>query len=261
MKFKLTALLILLLFFAKIGSSQALNASAIRVTSADCSGPFGMIFFEYDFDLPLTDDDGAGRDFFGTYLFDDSLYLWGGGEGEFTIAETFPHVSSWGVPFDLQARSLEILVIDIPNYTGFADYATLTSYPILSSLRVSVDDVCGRTYPTPSDSDVVMPPDERINWQYGDLNAVLYRGEDEQGNPALNLYCYDGENASLGFQITAADLENAPIEANGCDATFYVLDTGELQVNIRDAEGKLYEIICDDLACESPNMRYFDPNE
>lgn len=253
------AVLFLLLSFANVWSSQALSASPIRVSNVDCSGTVGLIYFEFDFDLPLTDDD-AGRDFFGVFLFDETGYMWGGAEGEFTSADTFPLTAFSGYGFGLQASTLEILVIDLPSYTGGgADYATLSTYPILASLRLSVDDSCGRSYPALSDA--VEPPDERINWQYGDLNAVLYRGKDEQGNPALNLYCYDGENAALGFQITSANMEDAPIEANGCDVSFYLLENGQLQVNIRDDEGKLYEIICDDLACENPVMRYFDWQE
>jgi hypothetical protein len=51
------------------------------------------------------------------------------------------------------------------------------------------------------------------------------------------------------------------IDEAGCRSAFYILDNGEYQINIWSYEGKLYEIIADNLHFEDAVMRYFDPNE
>ena len=96
---------------------------------------------------------------------------------------------------------------------------------------------------------IVEPPDDRINWQYGDLNAVLYRHAD-----GVVAYCYDG-NTWLGMHVTQEMIDNAdtsqsqdvPIleyNQSGCRIAFYILDSGEYQINIWIPEGKFYEIYC-----------------
>jgi hypothetical protein len=113
---------------------------------------------------------------------------------------------------------------------------------------------------------IVLPPDNRINWQYGDLNTVLYAT-----NGGLAAYCYNG-NTWLGMFINqtivdawdasqAQDVPVVSIEDAGCHAAFYILDNGQYQVNIWSFEGKRYEIIADNLSFEGATMRYFDPNE
>lgn len=108
-------------------------------------------------------------------------------------------------------------------------------------------------------SNIVYPPDERINWQFGDLGAVLYLNVDNTGNPAIDVYCYDGENAFFGMQVSEANASNG-MSADGCDVSFYILSDGGYQFNI-NYDGKLYEIECADFDCRPPDMRYYDPNE
>jgi hypothetical protein len=114
--------------------------------------------------------------------------------------------------------------------------------------------------------DFVEPPDMRINWQYGDSNVVIYEHLD-----GVVVYCYNG-NSWLGMLInqelvdnwdTDLPQETPVLEVNddGCHAAFYILDTGEYQINIWSYEGKLYEIIADNLNFSNPTMRYHDPNE
>lgn len=104
----------------------------------------------------------------------------------------------------------------------------------------------------------IYPPDSRINWQYGDLYAVLYHAFDETGNPALHVYCADGEIFSLSMIVSEATIHNG-MRAGNCDVSVYIIDE-QIQVNI-NFDGKLYEIVADDLRFIEPNLRYFDPNE
>jgi hypothetical protein len=264
MKVRLASILLLLLCFAASGfSSSAMASVTVSLGEVICFSDGGWyIFFNIVYDAPLTNDDGAGGDYVSDFLYEDFQNL-GGGIGTFTDATTYPWTGGAGI-LHSYGSSASIIVFDETNmdYSGPFDYNTMTRRDnVMDSMTVYYDDYCDERQNTVEASDTVFPPDNRINWQYGDLNAVLYRAEDSDGNPALNLYCYDGENTWLGLHITTANTQDAPIEANGCDVTLYLLETGQLQINIRDAEGKLYEIICSDLACESPIMRYFDWQE
>lgn len=90
---------------------------------------------------------------------------------------------------------------------------------------------------------VPVRPDHRINWMYGDLYGVAYVEQDAAGNPALHVYCIDADtgNSSLGMVVTEADVEaftdppaaNTLIQESAvCNLSFYVLATGEYQLNI-----------------------------
>lgn len=105
---------------------------------------------------------------------------------------------------------------------------------------------------------VVYPPDSRINWQYGDLYAVLYHALDEKGNPAVHVYCAEGGVFNLVMIVSEATIHNE-MRARACDVFVYIIGE-QIQVNIH-FDGKLYEIVADDLGFIEPTMRYFDPNE
>jgi hypothetical protein len=99
-------------------------------------------------------------------------------------------------------------------------------------------------------------PDDRINWKHGDGYAVLYPRQDDQGNPVLHIYCIvEKGNGSLGYvlsrdlfsQATAKPSKNTQVgETDACRVPikFYVLTTGEYQINIGpNAEGKVDVIV------------------
>lgn len=108
----------------------------------------------------------------------------------------------------------------------------------------------------------VVPPDTRINWQYGDLNAVVYAHESGDG---VAVYCYVDGVTGLGMQVNQATVDNAgatsqdvPVlehNENGCHVAFYILDSGEYQINIWTWDGKLYEIIADNINFTDATMR------
>jgi hypothetical protein len=146
-------------------------------------------------------------------------------------------------------------------YVHDCGYIVANPQYISVDYTVSISSVADST-----SSEAVFPPDNRINWQYGDLNAVVYEHED-----GVVVYCYDGD-ASLVMVINQELVDNwdsslpqdiAVLEVNTdtCRVAFYILDTGEYQINIWDREGKLYEIIADNLNFSNPTMRYHDPNE
>lgn len=119
---------------------------------------------------------------------------------------------------------------------------------------------------------VELPVDGRSNWHNGDLFALIYPTSDNVGDPALAVYCIvDGEGV-LGMHVTQSAIEaydesqpqTVPVmQAPMCDASFYLLDSGDYpyQINIVDAEGKLYETLCTDLTCSTRISRFTDPHQ
>jgi hypothetical protein len=95
-------------------------------------------------------------------------------------------------------------------------------------------------------------PDDRINYQHGDLYAAAYVRQDVEGNHELHVYCIDSSNrGSIGLVVEWDDLNGAvPTEGNtligqtdacSVDVRVYRLTGGEYQLNIGpDFEGKIY---------------------
>lgn len=93
------------------------------------------------------------------------------------------------------------------------------------------------------------PPDDRLNWRAGDNDAAVYVRSDDAGNPAIHIYCIeDDSKGQLGLIVTEdalAGIDASPTvnelvaESSTCAVSFYVLTSGEYQINIGpDSEGK-----------------------
>jgi hypothetical protein len=106
-----------------------------------------------------------------------------------------------------------------------------------------------------------LAPDNRINWHFGDLSAVIYDHED-----GVVVYCWADGASWLGLHITQELVANADtnqaqdipiVEYNerGCQFAFYILDSGEYLINIWTSDNKLYEIIADNLDFANATMR------
>lgn len=116
---------------------------------------------------------------------------------------------------------------------------------------------------------VVPPPDHRLNWKKGDSYAILYPAFDDAGDTAIHGYCVFDDEGVLGLLATAADVadplpaENTLITNSGvCNLSFYVLDTGEYQINIGpDAEGKVWVFIWDAGFEGEPSFYEFNVND
>lgn len=118
----------------------------------------------------------------------------------------------------------------------------------------------------PSIDNVDAPPDDRINWHYGDAHiAILY----PSGNGGINLYSYADDSYSFDF-VSPAMLEsyqnNLPsspvILAQYGSVTAYLLPDGRIQFNLGpDAEGKWYEVILDTLSDRAIDGILNDPNQ
>lgn len=110
-------------------------------------------------------------------------------------------------------------------------------------------------------------PDDRVNYGYGDVFTVAYSPfVDDTHN--LDVYCADEE---LAFSVSPADVAGltptteaqliAAFTKGTCSAEFYLLSSGEYQLNIYAPEGKLYTLIDIDLDFRDARKTYFDPNE
>lgn len=102
--------------------------------------------------------------------------------------------------------------------------------------------------------------DSRLNFKMGDLTAVVYRNRDDKGASALVIY---GVNAnSQGYflcTITTVDLtavnnqandQNVLIKSCGERVSVYLLTTGEVQVNITEAN-KVFVTVLDSLEAKT----------
>jgi hypothetical protein len=107
------------------------------------------------------------------------------------------------------------------------------------------------------------PPDKRINWHFGDLSTVIY----EQGDGVV-VYCYN--NGSWLAKLITQELvdsldrpakQDIPLfeyNENACHFAFYILDTGEYQINIWNPDGKLSEVIANNLNFRDAKLRHAD---
>lgn len=108
--------------------------------------------------------------------------------------------------------------------------------------------------------------DGRLNPLNGDNLAVAYEGSDGNGGTSLDLYCVRADSTGmLGLQITQDDLPTTTPDENTliaqseiCNVSFYVLSSGEYQVNIGpDAEGKVWELIFTSLDMDNLRSQVF----
>jgi hypothetical protein len=102
----------------------------------------------------------------------------------------------------------------------------------------------------------------------GDEIAVMFPATTDEGVRRLDVYCYVNGQGLLAFAVTEDEIASAsgsePVllaSAADCRADLYWLPSEEIQLNIWTPEDKLYEIICADLQCADPTMRFTDPNE
>lgn len=114
-------------------------------------------------------------------------------------------------------------------------------------------------------TDIVFPPDDRINWQYGDGSTAVFAHESGNGVVA---YCHSDGAVWAGMYINQATVDNAgetsqdvPVvdyNDNGCHVAFYILDNGQYQINIWTWNGKLYEMLADNINFTNATMRSFE---
>lgn len=115
-----------------------------------------------------------------------------------------------------------------------------------------------------------LPPDDRLNWEQGDLMAVVYPGTDSSGAPAMHVYTVtDDSQGVFLFSVTQADLapyqdapppaENTIIKTIG-EVNLYRLVSGEFALVIGpDKEGKNWQIIFDGIPWTYLKREQFDP--
>lgn len=131
--------------------------------------------------------------------------------------------------------------------------------------------ICNATIDVPPLGTVGDSPDNRANTGVGDVHAVIYGASDQDGNPAVHIYCVDdNSNGYFAFEVTVDDLKPYPdqpatyIEIKRTDScrvpvAFYLLTSGEYQVNIGpDQDGKVFEIIFTGLIPQNMQYREFN---
>lgn len=163
----------------------------------------------------------------------------------------------------LNTAGIHIFGVDYGNY---GDYVTRISNIVFPTGGLGIDQLTGIINALAGaicDATVTVPPlgssipgsDNRINPAHGDLEAPIYSGSDADGNPAVLVYCVDdNSNGYPEFSVTAADVNAYPeypptnVEvkrATTCDVDviFYILTTGEYQINIGPfTDGKVFEV-------------------
>lgn len=131
--------------------------------------------------------------------------------------------------------------------------------------------ICGATVDVTPLGTVPRGNDNRINPTKGDLAVVLYVGADANGEPAIEFYCVDQNSVgTFTAEVTVADLQGIPhppaqntevkrVTTCSVEAVFYVLTSGEYQVNIGPfSDGKVYEVIFSGLTAS--NVHYGEFN-
>lgn len=135
------------------------------------------------------------------------------------------------------------------------------SDPVLNN-SYRMDNLVTWDAPATVTQSAMTPPDDRLNWHYGDATiAILYPGDN-----AVDVYDYATESYIFNF-ITADDIpdeppaENTIIRQEG-HIMASILTTGEIQFNLGpDAEGKSYVFIMGDIYGSDNYGFKYDPNE
>lgn len=112
----------------------------------------------------------------------------------------------------------------------------------------------------------VVPPDSRLNWQHGDLLAVIYPSMGEANQPVLDVYAVmENSQGTFVCRLTEAEVattqqdKNLFLKSCGDFVSIYLLMTGEIQFNIGpDAQGKIQVIIFDGIPVEKTYSYSFE---
>jgi hypothetical protein len=124
---------------------------------------------------------------------------------------------------------------------------------IAPRLWVALDNIAVTLSGSPSAA-----PDDRLNWGYCDLDAVIYQRTGPDGTPALHVYGVDGDsNGHFLLDVTGPDLapyvaeppqgQNVLIEQAG-NVQLYALISGEFSLHIHmDGQGNVCAWVFDGL--------------
>lgn len=182
------------------------------------------------------------------------IYLWG------STPAPFVTISIDGSPvFDLQLGQNNIYTVPSDGW-----YSIAFKSSDLSVVKVSISCVVNTATNTPDNPD---PEFDGSNWQYGASSvAVIFVNWDNPDNPSLDLYDFATETYYKNFVTSdmVGDLMVNPPLTNTLVFSFgsidvYILDTGELQFNMTDSEGKTFVFILPDLTGDGAYGYIIDP--
>ncbi|MBK9125573.1 MAG: hypothetical protein IPM16_20945 [Chloroflexi bacterium] len=170
-----------------------------------------------------------------------------------------------GETLELRAGGTTIpFIFNITPMPFAIDVPSLASGPITMSVRIAGAPATESVTRIVGCGGEILPQasDDRINAGYGDLLAVLYNAETSTG-PGIVVYVVDGTvGRSIGayagvlFQIDTPRQNTIMAELG--PTMLIALSSGEFQINIGpDAEGKVYEVILDELPGEASALRFY----
>ena len=121
--------------------------------------------------------------------------------------------------------------------------------------------------PAPTGSGSYNAPDDRINWGAPGYNDVaIYLVTDNPTNLGIHVYCIDNNsNGYYGLAVSQSDVASFPAQpdvntlvstSNTCNLSFYILTTGEYQLNIV-LDGEVIEVIFDGFSAQNVIYRSF----
>jgi hypothetical protein len=265
-------------------STRAMAASSLTLTlDADSDNDCGHTAYSLDFIATLTDvvgqtNDVGGTDHYLVAVYDRAGNLVAAAHESIAVGTTMSVKYDWpdndpDYPIRPPVTRFVRAVLFDPPFFGPTDVAQyLDDTPLLISSWFdmgSISPACAAlpAFPPQVVEGVTMPPDDRINWQFGDSNVgILYPGRDG----AVDLYIYATQAYIFDF-VTPDDLkayEDNPPSTNTLlkqveNISVYILTTGQIQFNFGpDAEGKVWVLVLNDLSdTDTSNSYYIDPNE
>jgi hypothetical protein len=167
-----------------------------------------------------------------------------------TVTMTF----GWNLQFSPTPNARPWTFYIYESGTGYVDPNYGASMTALASLTfdpaawISTCDISSNPQEAPN----IAPPDDRLNWRFGDNGFVVYKGE-EDSDILFHVYRVDGEsNGYWLLSVTKTQAEyyknnppNTAIQLNRYEnATVFALTTGEIQVNMYNlSDGKTYVLV------------------
>ena len=219
--------------FSYVQTPSSFSCSPNRVTSSD-----GVVSYSLPKNAKITTTEYLN----GSQYASNTSSLGGNGKSGFPVVSSlFPTSQSYPYVYTV-TYSVKVGGEKVSESTLSVKCTSATTATILVSSLDLADGVEGY---------VASPPDNRLNWGYGDSNVAVFYPD----STGIGVYIFNTELYIPNF-VSEADvadyLENPPSEntliASAGSVSAYVLTTGEISFIMTDNEGKNYALIMSDLS-------------